>query len=402
MPARFSTLDRYMLANLVGTFAGVFGLVISIMLLEHLPRLFEAARVSDRTAYIVSRSLLSLLPEYAGIGLLFGLYLGVGLTVRRLSTRGELDAIGAAGISPRRLMRIPAVIAVAVATLLLWTEGWLMPDGERQLTSLSNAMLAGAFGYDIESGQFIELGDGAAIRFKRVDPLTGELSGVFFRSAESVVSAARGGLGINPRGEVLVHFDDGQVLDERHNRAFSFVHLNLVGGRLPKSEQTITDAQEQRNESSLPRLLASPRAGDRAMAWSRLLWPAFGLLVPFLAFVLGNPGRGARGWVGLSTGVLMIVLFIRTAELVASTTVLHPFVIAAVVAIGWAASTWLIVRGEQHWGAGYVDSFLRGHANRLSSRWRGWIPIRVARHFDALAVVPRAPQSLQEGGFKED
>src|SRR3569623_2860080 len=95
-----SVLDRYLLASVAVTLSAVFGLVIALMLFEHLPRLFDLVHFSGRKSYIVAESMASLVPEYGAIGLLFGLYLAIALPVRRLSLRGELAVIEAAGASP--------------------------------------------------------------------------------------------------------------------------------------------------------------------------------------------------------------------------------------------------------------------------------------------------------------
>ena len=133
----FSTLDRYLLVHLAGTLASVFGIVMSLMMFEHLPRLFDVVRLSGRKPYVIAQSMISLAPEYAGMGLLFGLYLAVALTVRRLSLRGELDVLEATGVSPWRWMRAAALVTVLVAALLVLAQGWLMPAGRPSRRSLA-------------------------------------------------------------------------------------------------------------------------------------------------------------------------------------------------------------------------------------------------------------------------
>ncbi len=366
MRSPLSTLDRYLLANVAGTLGSVFGLVIALLLFEHLPRLFDIVRLSGRKAYVIVESMISLLPEYAGIGLLFGLYLAIALTVRRLSLREELDVIEATGVSRRRWMRAPMLAAMLAAGLLLWTEGWLMPAGERRIEDLSHRMLGGAFGYDLERGQFTDLGKGVAIKFDRIEPNAGGLGGVFVRNGVTTFAARHGRLAFDIRGNLLVELEDGLSFNRETGQALSFARFKLVtGGPAKGAAPSPTD---KRKLESLPSLFGSGKPADSAAAWSRLLWPVFALLIPMLAVVLGKPARRTSNTIGLMSGLVLLVLFIRTAGLVETTRLVHPAVLAIAVAVGWAAVVALLVRGERHWGAGYVDAALRRVVRSVARR----------------------------------
>jgi lipopolysaccharide export LptBFGC system permease protein LptF len=363
----FSTLDRYLLRNVAATLASVFGLTVTLMLFEHLPRLFEIVRLSGRKGFIVMQSLLALVPEYAGIGLLFGLYLAIALTVRRLSLRAELDVIEAMGVPPRRWMRAPAVVALAVAALLLWTQGWLMPAGERRLSDLSREMQDGSLGFALEVGQFVDLGKGVSVRFDRIEPATGALGGVFVRDGDTVFAARRGRLGFDLEGDVLVDLEQGLSITGIDRQALSFSHFHFDSGR-----QSVGGGAPNRSElrkgMSVPQLLASRDGVDLAAAWSRLLWPTFALLVPILALVFGKPARRTAGSAGLMAGLVVLLLFIRSAGMVATAGAAYPATLALGVMLAWSAITALLVYGERRWGAGYVDAWLRGAGTRVARR----------------------------------
>ncbi len=368
MGAPFTTLDRYLLRNVSGTLASVFSLVIALMLFEHLPRLFDVVRVSGRRGFIVMQSLLALIPEYAGIALLFGLYLAIALTVRRLSLRAELDVIEATGVPPRRWMRAPALLALLVAALLLWTQGWLMPAGERRLNELSRQMQDGSLGFALEVRQFVDLGKGVSVRFDRIEPATGALGGVFVRDGNTVFAAKRGRLGFNLDGDVLIDLDEGLSITDTDRQALSFSHFHFDSGRHPVSGGGEPDRSELRKGMSVPQLLASRDGADRAAAWSRLLWPIFALMVPMLALVLGKPARRTDSSLGLMTGVVSLVLFIRTAGLIATAGAAHPVGLAIGVTLAWSAITALLVIGERRHGAGYIDAWLRNAVARVVRR----------------------------------
>lgn len=360
-------LDRYLLRNVAATLASVFGLTVTLMLFEHLPRLFEVVRFSGRRGFIVMQSLLALVPEYAGIGLLFGLYLAIALTVRRLSLRAELDVIEAMGVPPRRWMRAPAFVALVVAALLLWTQGWLMPAGERRLSDLSREMQDGSLGFALEVGQFVDLGKGVSVRFDRIESATGALGGVFVRDGDTVFAAKRGRLAFNLDGDVLLDLDQGLSITGIDRQALSFSHFHFDSGRQSVSGKA-PDGSALRKGMSLAKLLASRDRADRAAAWSRISWPIFALLVPIVALVLGKPARRTAGSVGLMAGLVILLLFIRSAGLVATAGAAYPAVLALGVMLAWSATTALLVYGDRRCGAGYVDAWLRSPGTRVVRR----------------------------------
>lgn len=358
MRRSFSLLDRYLLRQSAGTLASVFGIVISLMMFEHFARLLDIVSLSGRKTYIVTQSMLALLPEYAGVGLLFGLYLAIALTVRRLSLRGEFDIIQATGISTYRWMRVPALLALLVSALLLLTQGWLMPAGEQRLTAIARQMEEGQFGYALEAGKFTDLGKGITVRFADVDPQTHELRGVFFRTTDTTFTASRGRIGFDLANHVLVDLKDGSALNGTNGETLSFSGFHFENGAQGAQDAKRADAAERRKMLTLPALLSSHDNGDKAAAWSRLLWAAFALVVPFIAAALGKPLRRSSTSLGLMLGVVLLVTFIRSTGFVAATASARPGIVALGTAVAWGAAVSAIVCGERRYGAGFIDQWL--------------------------------------------
>ncbi len=360
-----TTLDRYLLQQVGGTLISVFGIVVSLMLFEHLPRLFDIVRLSGRKSYIIVQSMLALLPEYAAIGLLFGLYLAIALTVRRLSLRSELDVVQATGVPTHRWMRFPAILTALVAALLLWNQGWLMPAGERRLNDLGQRMQDGQFGYDLQAGKFTDLGDGVTLRFEAVDPETHQLLGVFFHTADTTFTASRGRLGFDFANHVLVDLEDGHTLNGTNGQSLSFSRFHFdSGGREGDGEKAV-DAAERRKGTTLPALVSSSDAADRAAGWSRLLWPVFALMIPLLAVVLGKPQRRTSSSLGLMFGLVLLVMFTRSTGFAAGTSSARPALVTAGIGAAWLGIMAIVVWGERWWGAGYVDAWLLKASSRL-------------------------------------
>ena len=365
MGARIPILDSYLLKQVGTTFISVFAIVISLMTFEHLPRLFDIVRLSGRKEYVVVQSMLALVPEYASVGLLFGLYLAVALTVRRLSLRGELDIIQATGVPARRWLRLPGVMTLFIAALLLWNQGWLMPAGEKRLIEIGQRMQDGQFGYDLEAGKFNSLGNGITLRFEAVDRESNQLLGVFVRTPDTTFSASRGRLGFDFGRHVLVDLENGRTFRGDGRQALSFSQFHFDSGGSETGEDKAVDATERRKGIALPTLLASGDPGDRAAGWSRLLWPIFALMVPFLAMVLGKPVRRTSSSLGLMAGLVLLVLFTRSTGFAATTSSANPGTVAAGIAAAWLVATVALVRGERRWGDGYVDGWLLKATRRM-------------------------------------
>jgi lipopolysaccharide export system permease protein len=374
----FTTLDRYLLKQVAGTFVSVFAIVISLMIFEHFPRLLDVVSLSGRKTYVVVQSMMALLPEYAGLGLLFGLYLAIALTVRRLSLRGELDIVQASGISTYRWMRFPAVLTIVIAGLMLWNQGWLMPAGERRLSELGQRLEGGQFGYDLKAGEFTDLGRGITLRFADVDPGTGELRGVFFHTAHTTFTASRGRLGFNFTNHVLIDLEQGRALNGSNGQSLSFNAFRFDSGEHVGDKDKPVDITERRKGMRLPALLSSDDSGDFALACSRLLWPAFTLMVPFLAAALGKPMRRSSSALGLMSGIVLLVMFTRSTSFVAATGSGHPGLVALAIAAIWMAVVSVIVWGERRWGEGHIDQWLVKGTRRVGlGRLRGSLRRRV-------------------------
>ena len=260
-------------------------------------------------------------------------------------------------------MRFPWLLSALVAAILLWNQGWLMPAGERHITQLGRQMQNGIFGYDLEAGQFLDLAKGVTVRFDRVDSATGELRGVFVRTGETTFIAGRGRLEFDFNGHVLIDLDDGSSING--NRVLSFANFHFDNAARSKSS-TLSNAA-QRKGVALAALFDSGTTADMAVACSRLLWPAFALLIPFLAVVLGKPARRTTSASGLLIGLILLVLFIRTADFVGTSQTVHPLILAGIVGLGWFGTAVLLTYGEHKSGAGFIDEAFRRFAARAAT-----------------------------------
>lgn len=354
MPFRILVLDRYILRQIFGTMGSVLAVVVSLMILEHLPRLLAISSQSGRRATIMAQTVAGLLPEYGGIGLPVGLFLGIALTIRKLTLRGELDAIEAGGIAPSRWMRFPLALSALVSILTLLNQGWLVPAGEARLAAIGTRMKAGEFGHRLQAGQFIHLGSGDILRFEQVDAVNGELTGLFLRAAGKVLTARRGRLWQLPAGGTGIEFRDGQAVQEGGARVLDFTrfHYRIAkGADAPASEPE--DALLKRFDNGV--LWDNGTTSSRSILYGRCLWAAIALFVPTLASILGRPPRRQSGAVGILLGLLCLVLGLKMIAPLIDGHASRPELLVAGILACWSLFVAGLVVAEKRFGHGFID-----------------------------------------------
>jgi lipopolysaccharide export LptBFGC system permease protein LptF len=217
-------------------------------------------------------------------------------------------------------------------------------------------MLDGQFGFDLEAGAFNDLGNGVTLSFAHVDSTSHDLLRVFIKTADGTFTASRGRLGFDFAGRVLVDLRDGLVLDARNGQSLTFSAFRFESAGAGGADAG--EDGENRKRMMLPELLASHSRADNAAGWARLLWPAFALMIPSLAAVLGKPRRRSNSALGLMLGSVLLVVFIRSAGLVAVTASAHPALLALATCAIWMALVGGLSLGERRLGAGYIDQAL--------------------------------------------
>lgn len=353
MSFRVAIFDRYILGQILGTMGSVLAIVMSLMMLENLPRLLEMTSHSGRRGYIVAHIVASLLPEYGGIGLPVGLFLGIALTIRKLALRGELDAIEACGISSVRWMRYPLALAAMVSVLTLLNQGWLVPAGETKIAEIARRMENGEFGHRLQAGQFIDLGSDSMLLFEKIDPNNGQLVGLFLRAEDNVFTARQGHFWQLPSGAMAIELRDGRVVQEHGARVVDFARFAYRIGEREDARRGTSAQPLKRIE--IGRLWEIGTASSRSAVYGRCLWAALILILPSLALVLGRPPRRQSGAVGILAGVVSLVAGLKMLAPLMDGHSTQPELLAAGILMIWGLFVSGLTRAETVFGRGFVD-----------------------------------------------
>lgn len=340
---------------------------MSVMVLEHIPRLMEIARLSGDRGNIVMQSIVGLLPEYAGIGVIVGLYLSVALSVRKLALRGELVAIEAAGIGPMSWVKMPASLALASALFVLANQGWIMPAGEKRLADIGHRMATGEFGYNLNAREFTDLGGGIMLYFDAIDD-GGTLQGIFLRDQDRSYHAKRGTLALLHDGGGMVELNEGRSLTQDARAVFGFQRFVY---RIPPRDTATRETMDQLEtlrRSTLPTLMHSPDPRARAMAYSRILWSWLAAVTLVLALVCGRPPMRSTNSIGVFIGLCLLVTLIKSIAMVEGISGGQPGLIAGFVAAIWCTVAAMLLALQRVHGPGAIDSFFGNISSKLAAK----------------------------------
>ncbi len=151
-----SRLDRYLAKEILLPFGAALLFLTQILLATQILARADVVLGAGVSAVDLVALVADLTPHLVGyvmpIAFLVGAILGAG----RLADDREIVAIGAAGISPLRLVRVPLAIGLAVAALGLWLSTDLDPAGLRRARFLFNDVIKRNLTAGIRSGTFYD------------------------------------------------------------------------------------------------------------------------------------------------------------------------------------------------------------------------------------------------------
>jgi len=180
----FSAIDRYILRLVLMPMLAVFVIAAMLLMLDKMLKLFDFVASMGGPVNVVFRMLANMMPEYASLAIPLGLLLGTLLAFRKLATSSELDVLRAVGMSYTRLLRMPYMLAIALAALNFGIVGYLQPLSRYYYEQLNYELLNGALGASIKVGEFTTLADKIALRVETSRDEGRELGGIFARVAD--------------------------------------------------------------------------------------------------------------------------------------------------------------------------------------------------------------------------
>jgi lipopolysaccharide export system permease protein len=162
-------LDRYLAKEILLPFAAgllfLTQILVAIQLLARAEVLFGSG-VSPKDILLVA---LYITPHFLSFVLPVAFLLSAVLGVGRLAEDRELVALGAAGISPARLVKVPILMGLAVATLALGLVVRAEPFGLRAARRTLESIIRRNISGDVKPGVFYEEIPGFTLYAEDVD-----------------------------------------------------------------------------------------------------------------------------------------------------------------------------------------------------------------------------------------
>ncbi len=292
-------IRRYLVREIVVPFLVVAVILLTIFASHRVALLLADALSTGLPGRVIFLLLALKLVYSLDIILPIALYLGTLIAFGRLYSDHEMTALGACGVSERRIvgsvLLVAGVFALGIAGLSLYVKPWAAQFGDRvreQAESLTDVS-------GISPGRFHELiGGRGVIYVARLGPDARRLKDIFIdsrkRGTDQVYLARTGRLypdtGTGRRTIVLENgyrYDSGPAGSAyrvvRFRRLTTWLRRPSAGGRVRK-----------RSAMSTSGLLASSDPRDRAELEWRLSMPAATLILALLAVPLSrmNPRQG--------------------------------------------------------------------------------------------------------------
>jgi lipopolysaccharide export system permease protein len=318
----------------------------SLLLLEKMLNLFDFVAAEGGPVSVVWRMLANLIPEYLSLGIPIGLLLGILLAFRRLATSSELDIFRAVGMSYFRLLRVPFILAFALAAVNFAIVGFIQPNARYLYEELRFELRSGAFGAKVKVGEFNNLGKNLTMRIEESRNQGNDLSGLFVfaesKNGQSIAVTAEKGqfLRTDDPDTILLRLTKGTLVHDAPNyktpRVLSFTSHDVPiplpeienfrkrGGK--DREYSITELLRVGGNAKLPE---ETRNMAQANFHFRLVEVAMMLLLPFLAVALAVPPKRSTSALGVFLSIVMVVTYHKIneyAEGIGGMGVIDPFI----------------------------------------------------------------------------
>jgi len=312
-------LSTYLFREAFRSWAGVTVILLAIMLATRLARfLSEAAKGNiDPSLLAVLVGLSSV--QYLTILIPVSLLIGVMLTLGRLYSESEIDAMQAGGLGMGGLygpfVRLGTLLAFCGAALSLWLSPLAGRTADFLIKEASSSMAYAAF----EPGRFQTLPDDrGTLYLESFDSRKGQLAQVFAEVTstgdQSVILAESGRFTIDQRNRHRLVLQNGTRIDRAIDG--SEVQITRFGEHGLAMTPPAFDYKSSKSalKSSLD-LLSSPSLADRAEWHWRLATPVSTLLMVLIAVPLARTSARKGRYGRLGWGILAFLMYFNVLGL---------------------------------------------------------------------------------------
>lgn len=318
-------LDRYLAREILLPFAAGLLFLTQILLATQLLAQANVLLGSGVSLADLVMVVLSLMPHFLGYVIPISFLLGAVLGVGRLAEDREVVALGAAGLSPARLVRVPLLLGVGVAAVALWLSVSVEPASLRSARLRLNDVVKRNVTNDVRPGTFYDQIPGYTLYAERASHGRWENVLIHDRSNESapLLALARRGR-LEPVGageEMRLVLEEGEFHREEAESntyataTFGRAEVPIGLGTALSDRNSLANSSRELTFGELRRRAADARArGDlrearRQEGFLHRKLSSSLAVIPFaiLAVPVGAARRGGRAF-GIGATFLLVVL----------------------------------------------------------------------------------------------
>jgi lipopolysaccharide export system permease protein len=367
-------IDRYLAKEILQPFLAGLLFLTQLLLATQILNKADILFGSGVSLVDVGSIVVALLPNILGYVLPIAFLLGAVIGVGRLSEDREVIALGAAGISPARLVRVPLALGIVATALGLWLSTTLEPAGFVLARERINEVVKRNVSSDVRPGTFYEQIPGYTLYAERTHGGRWENVLISDRSnpRAPVLALARNGH-LEPVGagrEMRLVLDLGELHREEAGSdqyvAAEFRHADVVIGlgNVLSERNILNRTSRELSGAAFDRRIAEARkAGNESDArrWEGYKHRRYGqpmAMIPFalLAVPLGASRRIGRAFAMAATILAVIAQYVlmRGGEVMAQRGVLPAWLSLQLATIVLSALAVSMIVAQARRGPGAV------------------------------------------------
>ncbi|HDS16981.1 MAG TPA: LPS export ABC transporter permease LptF [Proteobacteria bacterium] len=383
-------LDRYLLREILLPFFYALLVLVFVLLMGQLFKIVnmvvsEGVRIGD-----VGLLVLALIPKLLTMALPISFFFAVIAGVGRMVDDGEIIALKAAGISPRRLLT-PVLYLAAFCTLMtILVSAWLAPWGLRQVREITFKILKEKMTVALQARSLNLAFPGMVIYIGDIDHESGRVADVFIEDQRrpetpQMVTAVRGRI-VSDRNSssLLLQLEEGTIheYDQRGEAYrvtdFSQYRINFEIAALLGDESFLRQKNKDMTTSKLLRKIAQRKSlgespvSAQVVLYERFIQPFAGLVFALLGLALALvPVRSSARFQGFVYGLLLLLAY-------------YIFVLLCEYLTEWRSSLGLLFFLLPNFfflGLGWWLLYLRQHERELFSGFEPAVFLRPALEF---------------------
>lgn len=331
------TVQRYVLREVVQTWAAVTGVLVAILVSNQLSRVLGQAAVNQYGRHVVFDLIALGAVMNLSVIVPVGLLLALVLTLGRMYHDSEMAALQACGFGPARLLAPLFCFAALIALGLGWLTFFQVPRADQQAQLLRQSAIKDAQFGRLDAGRFRSFSGGDAVFYaERVDG-EGVLHNVFVqRESAGRIEVALADTATYSKAASesmhLVTLFNGRRYEGVPGRSdFRVIQFREHG--IPIA--TPADIQGTKDPDTKPtrELIGSDAASDIAQLQFRASTPIMALLLTLIAVPLSRlrPRQGRYARVGFA----IVVYFVYSGLLSAAKAWLEKGSLPPVIGVWW-------------------------------------------------------------------